>query len=152
MDSRFFEQVWQRHAGLKDLPQIADAVARELAKQPSFCLWLDAEMGCGKTTFTRFLMQQLGLDPRIPVASPTYTYMNEYQLESGLYAHLDMYRAGAGMYWDELGCADWRDFKGIVIEWPEKLVESSFTKPTHRLQITANQLDQREYAFFTRFT
>ena len=145
-----FHLVWQDSASLVGISQIAVQVARELSEYSSFCLWLDADMGSGKTTFTRFLMQQLGLDPRIPVASPTYTYINEYELSSGRYAHLDMYRASGEMYWDELGCADWRDFRGIIVEWPEKLIESSFTKPTHKLKIVADQLDRRDYFFYTR--
>ncbi|MDD9950112.1 MAG: tRNA (adenosine(37)-N6)-threonylcarbamoyltransferase complex ATPase subunit type 1 TsaE [Zetaproteobacteria bacterium] len=143
-----FSLLWTMSVGLSQVEEVAVRIQRELMMGSCFCLWLDAPMGAGKTTFARHLMYSLGLDRRIPVNSPTYTYINEYALPSGLYAHLDMYRAEGEIYWEELGCSDYRDFKGILIEWPEALVDSSFTQPTHRLEITVPHPDVRQYAFY----
>ena len=141
-------RLWTQRSLLEGVDEIASRVLESISGTSPFCIWLDAEMGAGKTTFARSFFYALGLDSQTPVNSPTYTYIHEYELESGLYAHIDMYWASADMHWDELGCADVRDFKGILIEWPQRLVSSSFTRPTHRLEISTLSPEEREYRFF----
>ena len=51
---------------------------------------LNGDLGAGKTTFTQFLAQALGINQ--PVTSPTFTLMNQYLDGRIKLYHFDMYR------------------------------------------------------------
>ena len=46
--------------------------------------------GTGKTTVAREILRVLGVPESVPVLSPTFTYMTEYETPSGLIAHMDL--------------------------------------------------------------
>lgn len=118
---------------LQDLPHVALQIADHLRSYSWFNVSLHGEMGVGKTTFSGHLLHALGVPSAQPVTSPTFTYLNEYMTASGkLLAHLDMYRAEVGMSLEDLGASDQRNFWGILVEWPEHLIEPA---PTHTLRL-----------------
>jgi tRNA threonylcarbamoyl adenosine modification protein YjeE len=118
------------------LGPVAKSVKLELVKERPFCLWMVGGLGAGKTTFAGEVLRSLGLDPDFPVTSPTFTYLNEYQINHLWYAHIDLYRATAGFSLEELGFVDSRDFAGYLIEWPAAVDETTdVLPPTHLLQI-----------------
>jgi len=119
-----------------DLAQVGRDIVREagLAAGP-FCLWLQGPLGAGKTTFSRSILRALGLPERVNVTSPTYTYVNEYQIAGTWYAHLDLYRLPKKLSPEDLGLVDSRDFVGFLVEWPEVLPNSPVLQPTHVLKI-----------------
>ena len=123
-------------SGEEDLPAFAKKLAHELHNHESFVLWLNGNLGAGKTTLTRYLFRVLGLDPAVPVTSPTYTFMNEYQIGEHWYAHLDLYRASTGFTLVELGVLDAKLFKGILVEWAEQPDAAERIEPTHILRFT----------------
>ncbi len=97
------------------------ALARRLA--PALCdggvVYLRGELGTGKTTFARALLQALGVGER--VKSPTYSLLERYSVGGRDAFHLDLYRiAGAGeLEWlglDELDAPD----AIVLVEWPER--------------------------------
>jgi len=123
-------------ADRQSLTPVANAVKFDLIKVRPFCLWLIGGLGAGKTTFAGEILKSLGLDPDFPVTSPTFTYLNEYQINTDWYAHIDLYRATSGFSLEELGFVDSRDFAGYVIEWPAAIDETTdILPPTHLLQI-----------------
>lgn len=126
-------------------PTLIKAVQRELEKHSHFVLWLEGEMGAGKTSFVRAYLYQLGLSERTPVVSPTYTIMNEYQIGSSWYAHLDLYRADADFSLRELGVHDARTYHGIFVEWPEQGGPGEILPATHILKIEADGWERRLY-------
>lgn len=142
------ELVWSWIAPRQELSAVARRVAADLGaacgQAPSgpFCLWLVGGLGAGKTTFTGELLRVLGLPEGIPVTSPTYTYMNEYRIGAGTderwYAHLDLYRAAGRLDPSELGVFDARPFRGVIVEWPERLGDPEALSSTHLLQIDAH--------------
>ena len=90
---------------------------------------LEGNLGAGKTTFARHLIQALGFEGR--VKSPTYTLCEPYpiQINSGnpLNAisitahHFDLYRMRDPLEWQEAGFAEHFDEPGFcLVEWPEK--------------------------------
>ncbi len=118
------------------LPEVAAKIAASLMGQAPFCLWLQGPLGAGKTTVTGHVLRHLGLSAKTPVTSPTYTYMNEYPVNKSWYAHLDLYRANASLSSEDLGLVDARRFRGLFIEWPEKVQGDPNLRPTHVLEIT----------------
>ena len=84
---------------------------------------LDGDLGAGKTTFARHLIQGLGYEGK--VKSPTYTLCEPYSLsiknQSYVAHHFDLYRMRDPLEWQEAGFAEYFDAPGFcLIEWPEK--------------------------------
>lgn len=133
-----------------ELQEVVGRVWEQLRTESSFVLWLDGPMGAGKTTFVRNFLWLSGLDRRIPVVSPTYTLMNEYEIDVNWFAHVDLYRAESNFSLEELGVLDARDFKGIFVEWPEAAAASGgVIEPTHRLKIRYAGDSSRLYSFLS---
>jgi tRNA threonylcarbamoyladenosine biosynthesis protein TsaE len=79
-------------------------------------IYLQGELGAGKTTLVRGILRGLGFEGR--VTSPTFTLMNIYDSQPPVY-HFDFYRLEGGDM-DDLGLEDYLGKKGItIIEWPE---------------------------------
>ena len=136
----------KKRCGEDDLPKFIEQVEKELGSS-AFVIWLQAEMGAGKTFFVRQFLRQRGLSESMPVVSPTYTIMNEYKIDQDWYAHLDLYRAEEDFSLDELGVQD-RSYHGVFLEWPEAPSESQQIKPTHILKIDYDDdFDFRNYSF-----
>ncbi len=96
---------------------------------------LHGDLGAGKTTFARYLIQSLGYEGK--VKSPTYTLCEPYPLiinnQSYLAHHFDLYRILDALEWQEAGFAEHFDVPGFcLIEWPEK---AEGTLPPFDLQI-----------------
>jgi tRNA threonylcarbamoyladenosine biosynthesis protein TsaE len=84
---------------------------------------LEGDLGAGKTTFARHLIQSLGYEGR--VKSPTYTLCEPYPLEihgkTLAINHFDLYRMRDPLEWQEAGFAEYFDEPGFcLVEWPEK--------------------------------
>src|SRR5687767_4204629 len=129
---------WTLTASEDDLPQLAAKIAAELGspsvKDP-FCLWLKGDLGSGKTTLTGFILRAFGLHSDMPVTSPTYTYLIEYQIKDSWFAHLDLYRAGPGFSFEDLGLTGYREYAGYFVEWPEQIPVNPSLIPPHVLEI-----------------
>lgn len=82
-------------------------------------LFLEGDLGAGKTTFARALLGALGVGERIK--SPTYSLIESYRVGALDAHHLDLYRIADPGELEWLGLADL--FAGsalVVVEWPER--------------------------------
>ena len=108
------------HRDMLDEPGLqALAAALAPALIPPLVIYLEGELGAGKTTFVRALLHGLGHEG--PVKSPTYGLMEEYLLDGRSVLHLDLYRLGQPEELEYLGVNDLLD-RGTVllIEWPRQ--------------------------------
>ena len=97
-----------------------EAVGSALAKSLSFgdIIFLEGELGAGKTTVSRGILRGFGY--RGIAASPTYTLLEMYELPAHRVVHLDLYRITAAIDLEGIGFRDYLDGQTIcLIEWPE---------------------------------
>ena len=110
------------------------AVARDLGErlEPGAVVWLEGELGAGKTTFARGVAGALGVPG--PAPSPTYALVHHYDGRRGPVYHVDCYRLGSP---DEARDLDWETLitgDVLLIEWPER-AGSWAPRPTHRVRL-----------------
>lgn len=108
------------------------ALGRRLADacRPGDVIALYGDLGTGKTTLARALIQAL-TDETTEVPSPTYTLVQTYQSDRFEIWHFDLYRIEDPEEIRELGMEETVD--GLVlIEWPEKL---GAHLPARRLEV-----------------
>jgi tRNA threonylcarbamoyladenosine biosynthesis protein TsaE len=85
-------------------------------------VYLEGELGAGKTAFARGLARGLGASER-EVASPTFALLHEYAGASGsvVLRHLDLYRLGeSARELDVLGLPDSMEGAPVCVEWPRE--------------------------------
>lgn len=97
--------------------RLAAAVSR--VRPGSLVIYLEGELGAGKTTFARGFLAGLGHAGRVP--SPTYTLIEPYDVPGYRVFHIDLYRIRDPRELADLGLAELTDPGAIaLVEWPEQ--------------------------------
>jgi tRNA threonylcarbamoyladenosine biosynthesis protein TsaE len=109
---------------------LASLVDGSFASQGGMTIHLSGDLGAGKTTIARALLQRLGVTGRIK--SPTFTLVEPYVVETpttvesrqrmNLYCyHFDFYRFESSLDWIDAGFRDhFSDAALRMVEWPER--------------------------------
>ena len=107
---------------------------------PALFISLDGDLGAGKTTATRYLLNAMGYGGK--VKSPTYSLCEEHVLDlpnrQPLHVfHFDLYRMQSPQEWQEAGLLEHfspsQEPTLCIVEWPGK---AEHTLPTMDLAIT----------------
>lgn len=91
---------------------------------PGDLVVLEGDLGAGKTFFARALCRALGVPTTIPVTSPTFTLIHEYDTRLTV-RHADLYRLHGP---DELGPLGLREQRAegalLLVEWGTPYIEA----------------------------
>jgi len=130
----------------------SEETTRELAKNFSNYLkggeiiFLYGEMGVGKTTFVKYLINQLLVKKNLQtteVTSPTFNLLNEYKIDNLIIKHYDLFRLKNESEIKNLDLFDQNKNTITLIEWPE-LIEKENVKKTIDLVFNyENELNNR---------
>jgi tRNA threonylcarbamoyladenosine biosynthesis protein TsaE len=111
---------------LDQLNLISKKISYQLSKKD--CIFLIGEIGVGKTTFTRQLINHLQVAKNLKpteVLSPTFNLLYEYDIKDLKVMHYDLYRIKESKELDHLGIFS-DDIDTIkIVEWPD-LIETPF--------------------------
>jgi tRNA threonylcarbamoyladenosine biosynthesis protein TsaE len=108
-----------------NLPSEADTLAAgallaKLCVAPML-IFLQGELGAGKSTFVRGFLRGLGY--KNTVKSPTYTLVEPYEIAGKSIFHFDLYRLNDPSELAFIGIDEYLTANAIVlIEWPERAI------------------------------
>ena len=119
-------------SSLKDTKKLSKKISKIIKHGDTIFLY--GEIGVGKTTFVRFLINQLEVENRIKksdILSPTFNIVYDYEIKKLKILHYDLYRLKK--YKDILELGIFENLKNniTIVEWPELIKP----KPKDRVDI-----------------
>ena len=130
----------------------SEKTTRELAKNFSDYLkggeviFLYGEMGVGKTTFVKYLINQFQLKKNLKiteVTSPTFNLLNEYEVDNLVIKHYDLFRLKDKSEIKNLDLFNKNENVITLIEWPELINKENFKKSIDLMFNYENELNNR---------
>ena len=113
-----------------------EELANKLSKKlkPGDIVFLNGEMGVGKTTFVKYLINGFQKEYKLnqtEVTSPTFNLLNEYQVNKIKINHYDLFRLKSVEELKNLDLFVDRSNSITLIEWPQIIKE----KPKNLIEI-----------------
>ena len=119
-------------SSIRELEKIADKIKKKLS--PGDVVFLYGEIGVGKTTFARLLINSFENEKKLKkseVLSPTFNIVFEYEIKEFTIKHFDLYRLKNDNDIKNIGLYENLEQSITLIEWPE-LIKN---KPQNRLDL-----------------
>ena len=132
---------------LDHLNKISKVISQKLEKGD--CIFLIGEIGVGKTTFTRHLINNLQKQKELKeteVLSPTFNLLYEYDIKDLKIMHYDLYRIKKAEELDHLGIFNDNKESIKIIEWPDLIQIPLDNKLEIYLKYVKNE-NEREVEF-----
>jgi len=130
----------------------SEETTKELAKDLSNYLkggeiiFLYGEMGVGKTTFVKHLINQFQIYKKLQiteVTSPTFNLLNEYEVSNLVIKHYDLFRLKDKSEIKNLDIFDNNQNTITLVEWPELIDKESSIKTIDLIFNYENELNNR---------
>ena len=125
---------------LDHLNSISKKISNKILNSDLILLY--GEVGTGKTTFARSLINYLQIKEDIKITdvlSPTYNLVYEYELKSMKIMHYDLYRLKNKTEIQQLGIFDNDQLTVKIIEWPELINKNIIDKIELKFEYTINE-------------
>ena len=130
----------------------AEKIAKKIQKK-SITVCLNGDLGSGKTTFSRYLINALQKNKnQIEIPSPTFTLLQTYEYKFGEIYHYDFYRLESAKELIELNFSESIKDNICLIEWANKFKQAL---PRNRVEIffkiTSKHSRKLDFKFFGHF-
>ena len=117
---------------------VGEELAREILEKEvdrSIIIFLEGELGAGKTTFTKGILKGLNYDE--VVTSPTYNLVQIHETKNYRVFHFDLYRISEPIELEEIGINEYlNEAKSLsIFEWP-KNGDTSLPSPDYLIEIS----------------
>ncbi len=110
-------------------------------------LMLTGDLGAGKSTFSRFIINNLHILKKLPkpisINSPTFPILLTYDLESYEIYHYDLYRVKNIKELEEIDFFENIKSSITLVEWPELLINVPFIKKYYLINFNLHTETQR---------
>jgi len=119
-------------SSINDLEKISNKIKKKLT--PGDVIFLYGEIGVGKTTFARLLINNYEKEKNLKVSevlSPTFNIVFEYDIKKLKIKHYDLYRLKNDSDIKNIGLFEDLEQTITLIEWPELIKE----KPSNRIDL-----------------
>ena len=130
----------------------SEETTKELAKELSNYLkggeiiFLYGEMGVGKTTFVKYLINQFQIKKKLQtseVTSPTFNLLNEYDVDDLSIKHYDLFRLKDKSELKNLDIFENKKNTITLIEWPQLINKEKLNKTIDLIFNYENELNNR---------
>ena len=130
----------------------SEETTKELAKDLTHYLkggeivYLYGEMGVGKTTFVRYLINQFQKNKKLhitEVTSPTFNLLNEYDINDLVIKHYDLFRLKDEFEIKNLDLFENNQSTITLIEWPQLISKNKSIKTIDLIFSYENELNNR---------
>ena len=130
----------------------SEETTKELAKDLTHYLkggeiiYLYGEMGVGKTTFVRYLINQFQKNKKLhitEVTSPTFNLLNEYDINDLVIKHYDLFRLKDESEITNLDLFENNQSTITLIEWPQLITKNKSIKTIDLIFSYENELNNR---------
>ena len=119
-------------SSIHDLEKVSNKIKKKLT--PGDVIFLYGEIGVGKTTFARLLINNYEKEKNLKVSevlSPTFNIVFEYDIKKLTIKHYDLYRLKNDSDIKNIGLFEDLERTITLIEWPELIKE----KPSNRIDL-----------------
>ena len=119
-------------SSIRELGKIADKIKKILS--PGDVVFLYGEIGVGKTTFARLLINGFENEKKLKkseILSPTFNIVFEYEIKEFTIKHFDLYRLKNSNDIKNVGLYENLEQSVTLIEWPELIIN----KPENRFDL-----------------
>ena len=119
-------------SSIQELEKVANNIKKILSQGDAVFLY--GEIGVGKTTFARLLINSFEDEKKIKkseILSPTFNIVFEYEIKELIIKHFDLYRLKDNNDIKNIGLFENSEQNIILVEWPELIKD----KPKNRIDL-----------------